>query len=319
MADDYTNTGDSLLDQTAFDRYLYFALRRSLHFDQVADVRPVAQSMPGAAVKFTVQDDMAVASTALDESTDVDAVALSDSQVTLTLAEYGNVAKTTAKLRGTAFVSVPVLNVISWNASLSLDTIARDVLKGGSGIRYATGGGTTPTARNTVEADDTLTSADVRRAKTDLSAANTVNFGGYYVAFIHPDVSYDLRSEAGNTATWREPHAYSQPGEIMNGTIGRYEGVEFIETTGAPVFADAGSSTTLTDVYATIFVARQALAKAHSIVDGNGPMPKVVATPITDNLRRFTGFGWYWLGAYGRFREAAIRRVESSSSIGTNS
>jgi hypothetical protein len=64
---------------------------------------------------------------------------------------------------------------------------------------------------------------------------------------------------------------------------------------------------------------RQALAKAHSIVDGNGPVPKIVRGPIVDTLERFQPVGWYWLGGYGRFREASLRRVESSSSIGANS
>jgi N4-gp56 family major capsid protein len=322
MADDITNVGDLSVDQTAYDRFLYYALRARLVFDQVATVKPTAQSMPGSAVKFTLVSDLAVASTALDESTDVDAVAMADSQVTLTLAEYGNAVKTTALLRGTSFVALDpaVANVVSFNAAKSLDTIARDKLKAGSNIRYATGGSTTPTARNTVEPGDTIASDDIRRMKTDLAAADVDDFGGFYVAYIHPDVSHDLRSEAGNTSSWREPSVYGSSQErLWNGTIGRYEGFEFIETTQAPVFADAGSSTTLTDVYATIGVGREALAKAHSYTDGNGAYPKMVITPVTDNLRRFLGFGWYWLGTYGIFRSAAVRRLESSSSVGTNS
>lgn len=320
MADDYTNTGDLSVDQTAYDRFLYHSLRKTLHFDGVADVKPTRQSMPGTAVVFTILTDMAVASTALNESVDVDAVALADNQVTLTLAEHGNVAKTTAKLRGTSFVALDpeVAGVIAWNASESMDTLARDVLKAGTNVRYATGGTTDPTARNTVQPEDKLVAADVRRALADLRGANVSTFGnGYYKAFIHPDVSYDLRGETG-AAAWRDPHTYSDPGLIYNGTIGAFEGFEFVETNTAPVFADAGSSTTLTDVYRTMFLGRQALAKAHSIADGNGDMPKTVITPVTDNLRRFTGYGWYWLGKYGLFRAAALRAVESSSSIGSN-
>jgi hypothetical protein len=62
---------------------------------------------------------------------------------------------------------------------------------------------------------------------------------------------------------------------------------------------------------------RQALAKAHSIVDGNGAFPKVVRGPIVDALERFHPMGWYWLGGYGRFREASLRRIEAASSIGS--
>ena len=95
--------------------------------------------------------------------------------------------------------------------------------------------------------------------------------------------------------------------------------MRFIESPRAPIFADAGSSTTLTDVYATLIFGRQALAKAYSIQDGGGPLPTVFPTPIIDNLRRFQGAAWYWLGGYAIFRQAALRRIESSSSIGTNS
>jgi hypothetical protein len=74
-------------------------------------------------------------------------------------------------------------------------------------------------------------------------------------------------------------------------------------------------------VYGTLFLGRQALAKAHSIVDGNGENPHIVPGPVTDYLRRFLPLGWYHLVGYGVFRQAALRRVESSSSIddGTDS
>lgn len=314
-------TGASLGDlvQTAYDRMAYFALRPQLYFDQVADVQPTAQAMPGAAVKFTIMADLAVASTSINESTDLASSLITDSQVTLTLAEYGNVVTTTAKLRGTAFIDVDpiVANLIGFNAGKSLDTIARDVVKGGSNVRYATGGTTVPTGRTTVEASDTLAGNDVRRALADLRGANVATIGSGYVAYIHPDVSYDFRGATGG-ANWRDPHTYSAPENIFNGEIGMFEGFRFIETPQAPVFADAGSSTTLTDVYRTIFVGRQGIAKAYSNQDGNGPYPKVVPGPIVDSLRRFVPLGWYWLGTYGVFRQESVRAVESASSIGTN-
>lgn len=71
MADAYTTTASVGLDQSAYDRLAYFALRPELHYDQVADVMPTRQSMPGSAVLFTKITEMAVASTALNESVDV--------------------------------------------------------------------------------------------------------------------------------------------------------------------------------------------------------------------------------------------------------
>lgn len=321
MADAYTRTADVTLDQAAYDRLAYFSLRPELYFDMVADVRPTAQSMPGSSVIFNIQADLAAATTALNESTDVDSVPLSDSQVTVTLVEYGNTVITTAKLRGVSYVAVDpiVANVIGFNAGISIDTVARDVLKAGSNVRYASGGATLPTARNTIEPGDVLVANDARRALADLRGANVPTVGGAYVAFIHPDVSYDFRGQASTTAAaWRDPHTYSDPANIYNGEVGMFEGFRFVETPRAPVFADAGSSTTLTDVYRTMFMGRQALAKAHSYTDGNGAYPSVFPGPVTDHLKRFHPTSWYWLGGFGIFRQASLRGVESSSSIGTN-
>lgn len=318
MSDTYTGVSALSSDQAAYNLMADFALRPELYFDQVADVKATKQAHQGSTVKFTLYDDLAVASTALTESVDVDAQAMADSQITVTLAEYGNAVLTTAKVRGTSFLNVDAdaANIVGYNAGVSLDTLARDVLKGGTNVRYASDGATAPDARNKVEADDLILAADVRRARVDLVGASVAPFGQFYRGFIHPDVSYDLRRETG-AAAWRDPHTYSQPAEIWNGTIGAFEGVEFIETPRAPIFADAGSSTTLTDVYATIFVGRQSLAKAYSSTE-SAATPQVVIGPITDKLRRFHPLGWYWLGGYAIYRQAAVRRVESASSIGTN-
>lgn len=315
MADAMTTTASVSYDQAAYDRMAYFSLRPELYFDAVADVQPTRQAMPGASVVFSVQTDLAVASTTINESVDVDAVSLANSQVTLTLAEYGNAVITSAKLRGVSFVELDpiVANVLGYNAGISIDTVARDILKAGTNVRYSG----QATARNTVIPTDTLAANNVRRALADLRGANVATVGGLYVAFIHPDVSYDLRGQTG-AASWRDPHTYSQPGEIWNGEVGAFEGFRFIETPRAPVFADAGSSTTLTDVYRTLFVGRQALAKCYSVTDGNGAFPRVVMSPITDKLRRFVPMGWYWIGTYGIFRQESLRGVESASSIGAN-
>lgn len=320
MADTYTGASALSVDQTAYDRVAYHALRPNLYYDAVADVKPTRQSMPGAAVKFTIISDLAVATSTLNESVDVDAQAMADSQVTLTLAEYGNAIITTGLLRGTSFIALDpeVAMVLGWNAAESIDRVARLDLQAGSNVRYASGGTTLPTARNTVEPEDKLVANDARRALADLRGGHVPTIGGSYVAFIHPDVSYDFRGQVGSSATWRDPHTYSQPAEIWNGEVGMFEGFRFIETPNTPLFADAGSSTTLTDVYATLFVGRQALAKAWSYTDGNGPQPRVRPGPVVDKLMRNVPMGWYWLGDYGIFRQACIRRVESSSSIGSN-
>lgn len=313
-----TQTSSLLTDQVAFDRIAYFALRSELLFDAVADVMPVAQAMPGSSVKFTIFNDLAAVTSTLTEDTDVTPVAMSDSQIEVTLAEYGNAVNTTAKLRGTSFLDVDsaAANIVGYNAGISIDGVIRDVLSAGTNVIYGGGGATDPSSRATVAAEDIIEANDVRKIVAALRSANTVSFNGMYMSFIHPDVSYDLRRETG-VASWRDPHVYVDVAGIYNGEVGAFEGVRFIETPRAKIFADAGASSTV-DVYCTHIVGRQALAKAHSIVDGNGPFPRVVRGPVVDVLSRFQPVGWYWLGGYARFREASLRRIESSSSIGAN-
>jgi N4-gp56 family major capsid protein len=317
-----TTTSSLSVDQVAFDRLAYFALRSELLFDQAADVQPTQQAMPGTGVTFTIFADIAAATSTLNEVTDVTPTALSDSQVTVTLNEYGNAVVTTAKLRGTAFLDVnaSAANIVGYNAGDSIDQVVSAVLAAGSNVVYATGGATDPTSRTTINTDDTLAGDDVRKVVAQLRKANVATFNGAYMGYIHPDVSYDFRGANGAT-NWRDPHVYSDPANIYNGEIGQWESVRFIETPRAPLFANAsdnsGSAGNI-DVYATLVMGRQALAKAYSTTDGNGAAPKIVRGTVTDYLQRLQPIGWYWLGGYGRFREASLRRIESASSIGTN-
>lgn len=329
MADYYaaeTGTANLSVDQTAFEKLAYFALRDEMYFDQFAEVQATNATNPGATVTFTIFQDMAAATTPLGEAEDVTPVALSDSQVSVTLNEYGNATVTTAKLRATSFLPVdPVAaNAVGYNAGLSIDTVARNAAQAGNNVVYATGGATDPSSRATVQPEDTLTANDIRKVVAQLRKANVPTIGGSYVAMIHPDVSYDFRS-ATDAAAWRTPANYVNPQGIYNGEIGLFEGVRFIESPRAPLFANAsdgsGSSTgggATVDVYGTLVMGRQALAKGISLGGEYGAQPTVVYGTITDILKRFRPVGWKHFVGYGVFRQEALRRIESASSIGAN-
>lgn len=326
MADYYaaeTGTANLSVDQAAFEKMAYFALRDEMYFDQFADVQATNATNPGATVTFTIFQNMAAATTALGEAEDVTPVALSDSQVTVTLNEYGNATVTTAKLRATSFLPVDPIaaNAVGYNAGLSIDTIARTAVEAGTNVIYATGGATDPSSRTTINSDDVLAANDVRRVVAQLRKANVPTIGGSYVGMIHPDVSYDFRS-ATDAAAWRTPANYVNPQGIYNGEIGMFEGVRFIEAPRAPLFANAsdnsGSAGTI-DVYGTLIMGRQALAKGISLGGEYGSQPSIVYGTVTDILKRFRPVGWKHFVGYGVFRQEALRRIESASSIGTNS
>ena len=310
----YTQASSVSSDTTAFEQLAYFALRSQPMFEMVADVKSTNQSHPGSAVQFNIYNDLDQATSALTETSDVTAVALGDSTVTVTLAEYGNAVTTTAKLRGTSFLNVDAdaANIIGYNMANSIDKLVQNVLVGGTNVLY--GGDATATAE--LAAGDTITASLIRKSVANLrgDSAPTMD-GGVYVGFIHPDVSFDLREDTAVTDIIQ--YQIRQDGSgVRMGSIGTFGGVDFIETPRIDLVADAGASNV--DQYNTVICGKQALAKAHSRGEGFGEMPSVVFGPVTDSLRRFQTVGWYHLVGYSRFREASLQRIETSSSIGAN-
>jgi len=325
MADYYAaeiSTASLSTDQVAFEKLAYFALRPEMYFDQFADVQATNATNPGASIKFTVFADLAAATTELGEAEDVTPVSMSDSQVTVTLREYGNATVTTAKLRASSFLPVdPVAaQAVGYNAGLSIDTIARNVLQAGDNVFYATGGATDPSSRTTVNSDDTLTITDIRKAVAQLRSANVPTINGTYVGFIHPDVQFDLMSVT-DAAGWRDAYKYTDSTPLINGEIGQIDGVRFVSSPRAPLFANAsdnsGSAGTI-DVYGTLIMGRQALAKGVSLGGEYGAQPSIVYGEVTDLLKRFRPVGWKHFVGYSVFRQEALRRIESASSIGVN-
>lgn len=328
MGDAFTNT-TTLNDQitTAYERLAYFALRPELYFDRCADIKPTRQSHPGATVQFTFHTDLAPAVTALTETTDVDAVAVSDSTTTLSLIEYGNAAITSARVRGLSFLTVSnnVANVVGYNAGLSFDCLARNPLVAGTNVAFGNLGAG---PRNTLAGTNLLKATDVRRAVARLASANVMRFGSYYRGYMAPEVSVDLREETG-AAAWRDPHTYAQPEQIWNGEIGVFEGVAYVETPrltaanletaqgGAGGFVNggaAGGASGNFDVFPVVIHGQQALAKTWSD-SVSAAMPQIILGNVVDKLKRFVPIGWYWLGSFGRFREESLQRIEVTTAM----
>jgi N4-gp56 family major capsid protein len=329
MGDTFTTVaGLNSAGTAAYEQYAYFALRPELYFDACASIKPTRQSHRGSTVTFNIYNDLAPAVTPLTETADVNAVAVTDNVVTLTLNEYGNAALTSAAVRGWSYLVVDqdVANVVGFNAGISFDSLARNPLVAGSNVYFGNGGAG---PRNTLVAANLLRANDVRRRVANLASDNVQRVvNGLYKGFFAPEVEVDLREETG-AASWRDPHTYSQPEQIWNGETGSFEGVSWIVTPrltaanletaqgGAGGFVNGGAvggGTGNFDVFPVIILGNQALAKTWSTLV-SAPMPQVVLGTITDKLRRFVPVGWYWNGGYGRFREQALRRIEVTTTM----
>ena len=314
MANAYTSSTGNLagtagaagLVQKAYDRLLDFALRSEPLIRSVADKKPTKLANPGSTVVLQLYADLSEQTTALTESTERDSVQIAaPTSVTITLAEYGNSVLVTRALElfSLADVDPAIANIIAFNLAGSIDTVAQTELRGGTNVIY----GGTRTNTVTIAATDTITSANIRKAVAKLRSGLSVpRKGSMYWAGIHPEVSHDLRAETGS-AGWLLPNQYgSSQDRIWAGEIGTYEGAYFVESPRLYTATDGAASA---KVYRTIIAGQQALAEAVA------EEPHVVIGPVVDKLMRHRPMGWYGVLGFARYREEALYRIESGSSI----
>lgn len=317
MANAFTGTAAMAnLVQTTYDRALEFALRAQPMYRMVADKRPVQQAMPGSSVVFELYQDLAQATTPLNELVDPDAVAAGNpTQVSVTLNEYGNSILISNKLDLFSFTDVTagLVNQVAWNLVDSVDLVVQNVLAAGTQVIRQNGdpatvapiynGGTT----NGVQATSIYSSKAARLAVAKLRSQKVhPNKGSFYTTYIHPEVSHDLRAETGNAA-WRDPHNYSAAENIWSGEIGEYEGSVFIETPRNQNVVNAGTVPTRT--FQTYTTGQQALAEAVA------EEFHTVRGPVVDKLTRFQPLGWYGVAGWALYRPEALIRTETTSSI----
>jgi N4-gp56 family major capsid protein len=301
----FTPSNGAGLVQKAYDRLVEFELRATPLLRSVADKKPARQAMPGSSVALQIYNDLAKATSVLSEEVDPDAVALGTPDiVTITLNEYGNSTLVTKKLGllSLADVDPAVANIIAFNMADSIDDLAQNALLTGTNVIY--GGDATDT--DEVVAADTISAADVRKAVAKLRS-NKANGrkGSLYWCGIHPEVSHDLRAETG-AASWRNPHEYQSNDAIWAGEIGQFEGAYFIESPRLYTAEDGASDA---KVYRTFLAGQQALAEAVA------EEPHVVIGPVVDRLMRQRPIGWYGVLGHAIYRDEALYRIETGSSI----
>lgn len=306
MADTNTTVWTDFVE-TAFDTATETYLKEQVQFRSMVDKRPVAQAMPGDVVTLSIQKQLAAASTPLDEGTDVTPVAMpAPRRVQVTLAEYGNVVQYTNKLTKLAFTKTVAKDIameIGENQNESLDAVYKAILDAGTNKLWRN------SATGAFATADTTTDTDVMKASTIAAAVSLLKKrrapkrdGKFYVAHIHPDVSFDLRTETG-TNGWAGPHTYVDTAEIYAGEIGTFHGARFVEN-------DRCTTVTSGDVqYNTYFFGRQAIAEAVA------EAPHTVVGPVTDKLKRFQPVGWYALLGAALYRQNSLQIVRTSATL----
>ncbi len=293
---------------TAYQRTAFFALRSAVVFDQFAKVKPGNLTSPGNPVNFLFWADLAVASTPLDETVDVDAVGLSDSSVTVTPAEYGNAVIKTIRIRTDDYLigfDGDVANILSFNLAETIDFLAEAAISGGTNEDWVG-----QASEAAITSSDIMTADELRQKRAELRGASSLPWdGSLYAAIMHPDTTYDLMQETGDGA-WIAPHQYVDTAQVYTGEVGTFAGFKVLETPRALLNADGGSGTV--DTYTNYFFGKEFFAKAESIA------PHIVMGPVTDKLMRFQPIGWHMYVGWDTLREASLRRLLSASTIGAN-
>lgn len=254
-----------------------------------------------------------VKDTALTEGTDPTPAGLSATLVSATLSQYGNFEQVTDLLELTAVDNVikDTMDVLAYEAAKTIDTVIRDAIAtGGTAIiataAYANSAGFTPT-RNSINADDVISVADVRRGVRQLNRfAAQPHTKDRFVAVAHPDVIFDLQGDTN----WVNAHIYTEKGinSVYNGEAGELYGTRWVMTQQAPVLTNSGSAGTevyLTHIMGKDFFGVSKLQNLSTYVDS--PSPRSA-------LRLYSDVGWKASFAVKVLNDSFAARIESAAS-----
>jgi N4-gp56 family major capsid protein len=237
------STGDLAPEmKTFYSKSLIALVGPSLVHEQFGQKRPIPRG-GGKSIEFRKFSKLPKALTPITEGVTPAGNKLRVTAVTATVDQYGDYIEQTDMLELTAIdpTIVETTKELSAQSSLTLDTVVRNVLVGGTNVMYvpSVSGSTVTeiTSRANITGLCRLRVKDVFKAAAELKAVNAPKIGGSYVAIIHPHVSYDLMQDAGEQ--WIGIQKYANPQNILRGEIGQLGGVRFVESTEAKIFAPA--------------------------------------------------------------------------------
>lgn len=224
-------------NKTFYDKTLIREASAQLVHDQFGQKRNIPKN-GGKTIEFRKFSPLPKALTPLTEGVTPAGNKLNVTAITATVEQYGDYIETSDVLQLTAIdpIVVETTQLLGTQGGLTLDTVTRDILQGGTNVMYApkvVGGVETEILyRRDLDTDCRLTVDVVKRVHAQLKAMNAPTINGSYVCIIHPYAAYDLMSDP----QWIESHKYAATREIFAGEIGELAGVRFVESTEAKIY-----------------------------------------------------------------------------------
>lgn len=258
------------------------------------DTFELSQYGAGSTIKVPVYSAAASASGTLTETDNGDGVSLSATTADITLAEYGNFTTITEKVSFTAKDNtlVNAVSVMGQNMGHSLDDVAAAVYAAGTNVIY--GGDATSSA--TLATGDSMTVDLLIEAVKDLKTNNAPTFDdGMYVAILSPKQAMDLKQDSD----FQSSVSYGAYEKIARGYIGTFQGCHVIESANAPTASES------------VTVQKAIVFGQNALGEGFAYEPKMVITPPSDELKRFTNVGWKALCGFAILVDEYVVRIES--------
>lgn len=301
--------------KTFYDKTLITLASPYLVHDQFGQKRDIPKN-GGKIIEFRKFSSLPKALTPLTEGVTPTGNKLNVSSVTATIEQYGDYIEQTDLLELTAVDNtiVEATKQLSAQAGLTMDTIVRNEIVGGTNVLYcpkvsADGTETAVTSRSAIDNTSLLRVKDVFKAAAELKAMNAPKIDGYYVGIIHPYVAYDLMQEAGNQ--WMEVQKYATPENMLKGEIGCLGGVRFVESTEAKIWNEGAGDCA---VFATLVIG----ADAYGVTSVNGGGIEHIVKQKgygNDPLNQRSSVGWKGLKTAKRLVEEYMIRIESGSAF----
>lgn len=305
-----TNTtlspGLSAENKTYYDKSLLVEAQPNLVHDQFAQKRPIPKN-GGKKIEFRKFGSLPKATTPLTEGVTPDGKSLSVTAIEAEVKQYGDYVVYSDILDLTTIDPVVTegVKVIGNQAGLTLDTITRDVMQGGTNVFYCDkADGTEVLERENLDETCKLTAKMVKKVAAFLKKVNAPKIDGSYVAIIHPFVAYDLQ----NDPEWIEAHKYTTPENIYEGELGKIGGVRFVESSEAKVYEGG--------VFGCLFMG----ANAYGVTDIEGGGLRTIikqlgSSGVADALDQRASIGWKAIKTAKILLDAYLIRVECKSEL----
>ena len=302
-------TGDSGLsveNKTFYDMNLIDEATPNLIHDQFGQKRPIPKN-GGKRIEFRKFASLPKALTPLTEGVTPDGKKLSVSAIEAEVAQYGDyiVQSDILELTSIDNTIVEATKILGNQAGLTLDTITRNVLQGGTNVYYCPkADGTAVTSRTALDDTCKLTVDVIKRCVAIMKKNNAPKINGDYVAIIHPFAAYDLMSDPA----WIEAHKYANPENIYEGEIGKVAGVRFVESSEAKVYEGG--------IFGTLLIADGAYGVTEITGGGLQTIIKQLGSAGTaDALNQRSSIGWKAIKTAERLVEPYLMRIESKSAL----